>query len=115
VTQGRVSVHEGAMKSDSHQLFKALLLSSRAEVDAKPELEILADDVVCGHGTAVGALDPNSLFYLRARGIPEGEAKDLLVRAFLEDAIEGFAGTAVHDAIWRRLNAVLPTIKDEAA
>jgi Fe-S cluster assembly protein SufD len=115
VTQGRVSVHEGAMKSDSHQLYKALLLSNRAEADAKPELEILADDVVCGHGTAVGALDPNALFYLRARGIPEGEARRLLVRAFLEDAIEGFAKPAVHDAIWRRLDAVLPAIKDSAA
>jgi Fe-S cluster assembly protein SufD len=115
VTQGRVSVREGAVKSDSHQLFKALLLSSRAEADAKPELEILADDVVCGHGTAVGALDPNALFYLRARGIPEDEAKRLLVRAFLEDAIEGFAKPAVHDAIWRRLDAVLPAIRDVAA
>ena len=115
VTQGRVSVHEGAMKADSHQLFKALLLSRRAEADAKPELEILADDVICGHGAAVGALDPDSLFYLRARGIPEDEAKQLLVRAFLEDAIEGFVVPAAHDAIWRRLDAVLPTIKDEAA
>jgi Fe-S cluster assembly protein SufD len=114
VTQGRVAVHEGAMKSDSHQLFKALLLSSRAEADAKPELEILADDVICGHGTAIGALDPNALFYLRARGIPEVEARSLLVRAFLEDAMEGFAGAAIHDAIWRRLDAALPAIKDAA-
>ena len=90
VMQGRVSVREGAMKSDSHQLFKALLLTDRAEADAKPELEIFADDVVCGHGTAIGALDEDSLFYLRARGIPEGEARNLLVRAFLEDVLDGF-------------------------
>jgi Fe-S cluster assembly protein SufD len=110
-----VSVHEGAMKSDSHQLFKALLLSSRAEADAKPELEILADDVICGHGTAIGALDSNALFYLRARGIPQEEAKRLLIRAFLEDAMEGFVKPAIHDAIWRRLDAVLPHIRDVAA
>src|SRR5262249_34849923 len=115
VTQGRVSVAEGAMKSDSHQLFKALLLSSRAEADAKPELEIFADDVVCGHGTAVGALDPDSLFYLRSRGIGEDEARRLLVRAFLEDAMEGFAAPEIHDAIWRRLDAVLPTIREDAS
>jgi Fe-S cluster assembly protein SufD len=115
VMQGRVHVHEGAAKSDSHQLFKALLLSTRAEADAKPELEIFADDVVCGHGTAIGALDPDSLFYLRARGIPQEEAKRMLVRAFLEDAMEGFAPAPVHDAIWRRLDAMLPTIKEEAA
>jgi Fe-S cluster assembly protein SufD len=115
VTQGRVSVHEGAVKSDSHQLFKALLLSSRAEADAKPELEIFADDVVCGHGSAIGALDPVSLFYLRSRGIPEDEAKRLLIRAFLEDAMGDFAPAEAHDAIWRRLDAVLPAIKDDAA
>src|SRR5437763_1169380 len=62
VNQGRVIVREGAVKSDSHQLFKALLLSRRAEVDAKPELEILADDVLCGHGTAIGSLDEDALF-----------------------------------------------------
>jgi Fe-S cluster assembly protein SufD len=107
VNQGRVVVREGAIKSDSHQLFKALLLSPRAEADAKPELEIFADDVICGHGAAIGALDEDALFYLRARGIPEEEAKGLLIRAFLEDAIEGFAGNDVHDALWRRLDAAL--------
>jgi Fe-S cluster assembly protein SufD len=107
VMQGRVAVREGAQKSDSHQLFKAVLLSERAEADAKPELEIFADDVVCGHGSAIGALDEDSLFYLRARGIPESEARTLLVRAFLEDALEGFADEAVHEALWRSLDAAL--------
>ena len=107
VSQGRVLVREGAMKSDSHQLFKALLLSPRAEADAKPELEIFADDVVCGHGTAIGALDDDALFYLRARGIPEDEARGLLVRAFLEEAMDGIGGEAVHDALWRRLDTAL--------
>ena len=111
VNQGRVSVRKGAVKSDSHQLFKALLLSPRAEVDAKPELEIFADDVVCGHGTAIGALDADALFYLRARGIPEGEAKNLLIRAFLADAIAGFGSEAVHDALWKRLDAALESLE----
>ncbi len=111
VNQGRVVVREGAVKSDSHQLFKALLLSSRAEADAKPELEIFADDVVCGHGTAIGSLDEDALFYLRSRGLPEREAKGLLLRAFLEDAIEGLADEAVHNALWRRIDASLASLE----
>ena len=107
VIQGKVLVREGAVKSDSHQLFKALLMAERAEADAKPELEIFADDVICGHGTAIGALDEDSLFYLRARGIPEGEAHSMLVRAFLDDALAGFAGDAVHDALWRVLDPIV--------
>ena len=107
VNQGRVLVREGAVKSDSHQLFRSLLLSPRAECDAKPELEIFADDVICGHGTAIGALDDNALFYLRSRGIPEPEAKDLLIRAFMEDAIGDFVDPAVHGALWRRLDGAL--------
>jgi len=107
VNQGRVLVREGAVKSDSHQLFKSLLLSPRAECDAKPELEIFADDVLCGHGTAIGALDDDALFYLRSRGIPEPEAKELLIQAFLEDAIGDFVDPAVHSALWRRLDGAL--------
>lgn len=110
VNQGRVLVREGAVKSDSHQLFKALLLSPRAECDAKPELEIFADDVVCGHGTAIGALDDNALFYLRSRGILEPEAKELLIRAFLDDAIGDFVDPAVHGALWRRLDGALKSM-----
>ena len=113
VSQGRVLVRAGAVKSDSHQLFKALLLSPRAEADAKPELEIFADDVVCGHGTAIGALDDDALFYLRARGIPEHEAKGLLIRAFLDDAIEGFVDASVHDALWQRFDTALAAIGEE--
>jgi Fe-S cluster assembly protein SufD len=109
VMQGRVTVRESAMKSDSHQLFKALLLGERAEADARPELEILADDVICGHGAAVGQIDQESLFYLRARGIPELEARALLIRAFLEDVAEG-CDTNIHEALWRRLDVALPAI-----
>lgn len=115
VSQGKVTVREGAVKSDSHQLFKALLLGDRAEADAKPELEIFADDVVCGHGTAIGALDANALFYLRSRGIPEADAKAMLVRAFLGEAIEGQASEEIRDALWQRIDGVLAKISGGAS
>jgi Fe-S cluster assembly protein SufD len=66
----------------------ALILSDRAEVDAKPELEIYADDVSCAHGNTVGALDEEALFYARQRGIPEGEARAMLTGAFLAEVID---------------------------
>jgi Fe-S cluster assembly protein SufD len=88
VVQGRVIVKSEAQKTDSHQLSRALLLSPHAEIDQKPELEIFADDVKCGHGAAIGALDPDQLFYLRARGIPEREARNMLVAAFLGEIVE---------------------------
>ena len=81
-------VKSEAQKTDSHQLSRALLLSPHAEIDQKPELEIFADDVKCGHGAAVGALDLNQLFYLRTRGIPENEARNMLVAAFLGEVTE---------------------------
>jgi Fe-S cluster assembly protein SufD len=107
VNQGRVIVRKGSVKSDSHQLFKALLLSPRAEADAKPELEIFADDVLCGHGTAIGALDEDSLFYLRSRGIPEQEAKLVLIRAFLAEAIEGFGDEETQASLMSELEGAL--------
>jgi Fe-S cluster assembly protein SufD len=91
VYQGKITVKEGAIGSDSRQTAKALLLSNRAETDLKPELEILTDDVKCAHGAAVGDLDQDSLFYLRSRGIPEREARGLLVHAFLGEVIDGIA------------------------
>ncbi len=87
VYQGKITVAQGADGSDSRQTAKGLLLGARAEIDLKPELEIFADDVKCAHGAAVGDLDDESLFYLRTRGIPESEARALLMRAFLEDAV----------------------------
>jgi Fe-S cluster assembly protein SufD len=88
VVQGRVIVKPEAQKSDSHQLLRALLLGAHAEIDQKPELEIYADDVKCGHGAAVGALDPSQLFYLRTRGIPEAEARNMLIAAFLGEVTD---------------------------
>src|SRR3974390_16473 len=87
--QGKTSDKEGAIGSDSRQTAKALLLSERAEADLKPELEILADDVKCAHGAAVGDLDQESLFYLRSRGIAEDEARSLLIHAFLQEVVDG--------------------------
>jgi Fe-S cluster assembly protein SufD len=86
--QGRVIVKPEAQKTDSHQLSRALLLSPHAEIDQKPELEIFADDVRCGHGAAIGSVDPNQMFYLRARGIPEVQARNMLVAAFLGEVTE---------------------------
>jgi Fe-S cluster assembly protein SufD len=88
VFQGKILVRKGAQKTDGHQLNKALLLSEGAEIDSKPELEIYADDVKCSHGATSGELDEEQLFYLRARGIDEAEARDLLVAAFLEDSLD---------------------------
>ncbi len=83
VFQGRIEVARAAQKTDGYQMNQALLLSEEAEVSSKPELEIFADDVKCSHGATVGALDADQLFYLRSRGVPEKEARAMLVRAFL--------------------------------
>jgi Fe-S cluster assembly protein SufD len=88
VFQGKIAVARVAQKTDGYQMNQALLLSPDAEMDSKPQLEIYADDVKCSHGATVGALDPEQLFYLRSRGIPEGEARPLLVRAFLAEALD---------------------------
>ena len=100
-------MREGADGSDSRQTAKALLLDERAEADLKPELEIFADDVKCAHGAAVGDLDADSLFYLRARGIPEGEARSLLIRAFLEEALSGVRDDTMRAALWQPVEAAL--------
>ena len=88
VFQGRIEVARVAQKTDGYQMSQALLLSPDAEIDCKPELQIYADDVKCSHGATIGELDMDQLFYLRARGIPEAEARSMLVRAFLDDALE---------------------------
>ena len=88
VYQGKVHVAPDAQKTDGQQMARALLLSRKAEVDAKPELEIYADDVICAHGATVGELDATQLFYLTSRGIPEDIARAMLVEAFLVDTIE---------------------------
>jgi Fe-S cluster assembly protein SufD len=88
VFQGRIIVQPKAQKTDAKMMTRALLLSDEAEADNKPELEIFADDVTCGHGATTGALDEGLLFYLRARGLSEKEAQALLIQAFVGEAIE---------------------------
>jgi Fe-S cluster assembly protein SufD len=88
VFQGRIVVAEGADKTDARMGHHALILSDRAEVDAKPELEIFADDVACAHGNTVGAFDEDALFYAEQRGIPEAEARAMLTEAFVGEVID---------------------------
>ncbi len=94
VFQGKIHVHPVAQKTDAFQLTKALLLSDRAVMDAKPELEIYADDVKCSHGATVGDLDQTALFYLRSRGIDLETARNLLIEAFVLDVVEEVAEPA---------------------
>jgi Fe-S cluster assembly protein SufD len=101
VFQGKVIVRPGAQKTDGKQSSHALLLSERAEFDAKPELEIYADDVVCGHGATSGELDETQLFYLNSRGIPEVEAKSLLIAAFVGESFDTVNNEAIRDELTR--------------
>lgn len=88
IFQGKVIVRPHAQKTDGKQASHALLLSETAEFDAKPELEIFADDVVCGHGATSGDLDHDHLFYLMSRGVPRAEARKLLIEAFVSEAFD---------------------------
>ena len=88
VYQGKIHVDKDAQKTDGYQLSKAILLNENSEFNAKPELEIYADDVKCSHGSASGSLNENSIFYLRSRGLSYNEAKNLLIKGFLLDVIE---------------------------
>ena len=109
VFQGKVAVDRIAQRTDSHQLHKALLLARTAEVDAKPELEIYADDVVCGHGATAGELEADALFYLRARGIGEAEARALLIEGFVDEVIDRMTDEAIADALRVRVHGWLET------
>jgi Fe-S cluster assembly protein SufD len=99
VFQGKIIVRPEAQKTDARMMARALLLSDEAEADNKPELEIFADDVQCGHGATSGALDPNLKFYLMSRGIPEKEAEALLIQSFVGEAIDTVGHEAVRDAL----------------
>ena len=103
VFQGRIVVAKDAQKSDGHQLNKTILLSDRAEIDTKPELEIYADDVKCSHGATAGELDEDALFYLRARGIDHADARRMLVGAFVSDALANIADETVRATFERRV------------
>ncbi len=98
VFQGRIVVAQGADRTDARMGHHALLLSDRAEVDAKPELEIYADDVACAHGNTVGALDKDALFYARQRGMPEPVARAMLTEAFVAEVAERMGHQAAREA-----------------
>ncbi len=108
VFNGKVVVRPGAQKTNAHQVNHNLLLSREAEIDTKPQLEIHADDVQCTHGATIGQLDDTQLFYLRARGIEEAVARNLLVHAFAQDVIERIRVPALRSRLEHILAARLP-------
>ena len=99
IFQGRIVVEEGADRTDARMGHHALILSDRAEVDAKPELEIYADDVACAHGNTVGALDEDAMFYARQRGMSEAEARSLLTEAFIGEVVDRIGDEAARKVI----------------
>ena len=99
IFQGKIIVEPQAQKTDGKMMTRALLLSDEAEADNKPELEIFADDVQCGHGATAGALDPTLKFYLMSRGIPASEAEALLIQAFIGEVVEEIAHEGMREAL----------------
>ena len=107
VFQGKIVVERGADGTDARMGHHALILGERAEVDAKPELEIYADDVQCAHGNTVGNLDENALFYMQQRGIPADEARALLTQAFLFEVVDRIAPEGAREGVRSWLTARL--------
>ncbi len=101
VFQGKILVRPDSQQTDGYQMNRAMLLSDRAEIDSKPELEIYADDVRCSHGATVGSLQEDQVFYLQARGIPRDLARRLLLAAYLDDAIDEARSETVREAMKR--------------
>jgi len=104
VFHGRVHVRPGAQKIDAAQTNRALLLSDGAVIDSKPQLEIYADDVKCSHGASIGQLDPDALFYLRARGLDLAQARALLTTAFAREVLERLPVAALRESLERTLH-----------
>jgi Fe-S cluster assembly protein SufD len=109
--QGRIIVRPGAQKTDAKQTSRNLIIGNRAVIDTKPELEIYADDVKCAHGASVGDLDENALFYLRARGIPDAEARRMLIEGFVREAVETIDQPALREHLLRRLASRLSQLE----
>jgi Fe-S cluster assembly protein SufD len=105
VFQGKILVKADAQKTDGYQISQGLLLDDNSNFLAKPELEIYADDVACSHGSTVGAIDEDAIFYLISRGVPRKQAQDMLVLAFLAEAIDEIDSTDLADDINNRLAA----------
>ncbi len=102
IFQGRIVVRHGAQKTDARMATHALMLSDNAESDNKPELEIFADDVQCGHGATSGPIDETLMFYFLARGIPRKEAEALLIQSFVAESIEMIAHEGLREALLAR-------------
>lgn len=107
VFNGKILVRQDAQKTDAKQTNKALLLTDEAQVNTKPQLEIFADDVKCTHGAAIGQLDEDALFYLKARGISTIDARNMLIHAFAGDVLDGVKSEDVRRAAMRRVEALL--------
>ena len=101
-------VSAGAVHAQSQQSCRGLLLSPHAEIDARPQLEIHADEVKCAHGATTGRLDPDMLFYMLSRGLDRDTAQSLLVYAFLADVLTGMSVASAREAIENSLIAQLP-------
>ena len=107
VFQGKIVVAPDAQQTDGRMMNKTLLLSDKAEIDTKPELEIYADDVQCAHGATAGELDSDGLFYLRSRGIPENKARRMMIESFLADTWQEVKGAELRELIAGRIAAWL--------
>ena len=105
--QGKIIVAPQAQKTDGVMKSQTILLGADAAMYNKPELEIFADDVTCGHGATVGALDPNQLFYAMSRGLPRQVAETLLLEAFAGDALERIEDASLREEMCARVNAWL--------
>lgn len=114
VFQGKVLVAQDAQHTDGNQMSRALLLSRKCEADAKPELEIYADDVTCSHGATVGEIESSHLFYLMSRGIPADEARQMLIEAFLADAIDEVDDPVLAAAAAAPVAQWLATLKEQS-
>lgn len=112
VFNGKVIVHKDAQKTDANQSNRNLLLSRGCEIDSKPEMEIYADDVKCGHGSAIGQLDEDQLFFLRARGLDEVSARSLLTYAFAVDVLTRIPDQSIRDALANVIEQRLPKTGD---
>lgn len=110
VFQGKIAVDRAAQKTDAEMQHRGMLLSDTAEIDAKPELEIYADDVVCAHGNALGAIDDDALFYMRQRGMTEAEARALLTESFLAEPLEAMTDNVRRDDFLAKLRTGLEAL-----
>ena len=110
VFRGKIIVERAAQKTDARMTHRGLLLGDRAEIDAKPELEIYADDVQCAHGNALGAMDDEALFYMRQRGIPKLKARALLIESFLAEPLDGIADEGLRAELLALLRSRLESV-----